>query len=99
MPKHSYWSAGGHIRRTLHYEFDRPNSVVQETEIVYPDDFAARNRQLGEEQNGKHMKLIARGVPAFVWEQSVREEWDEKRWADWLNDPDNAAFRVWRGRV
>jgi hypothetical protein len=44
-------------------------------------------------------KLLARGVPITVAEQADREDWDENDWKRWLNDPDNAAFRVWRGRV
>lgn len=93
-----YWSAGGAALRTLHIDVDRPDQVVQETTIEYPDDFAQRNRELGEQQTGD-FKLVARGVPLFVWEQSEREQWDEADWAKWLNDPDNAAFRVWPGRV
>ena len=99
MPKFSYYSAGGHALRTLHVDFDDPYKVVQETELApYSDNFAQVNRELGEQQTGS-MKLIARGVPLTVWEQSEREGWDEKAWSRWLNDPDNAAFRVWRGRV
>jgi hypothetical protein len=95
MGKLIYHSADGHARRTLHTD---ESGFTQETSIVYPDDFEQRNRELGETQQG-HMKLVARGVPLFVWEQSEREGWDEKRWAQWLNDPDNRAFRVWQGAV
>lgn len=98
MGKLTYYSAGGHARRTLHTDDSDPRRVVQETTLVYDDGFAQRNRDLEEHQTGD-MKLIARGVPLFVWEQSEREGWDEKRWAKWLNDPDNAVFRVWRGTV
>ena len=44
-------------------------------------------------------KLIARGVPITVAEQAIRENWDANDWKRWLNDPDNAAFRIWPGRV
>jgi hypothetical protein len=98
MGEMTYWSAGGTIRRTIYTDPSNPYEFTQRVSVAYPDDFAQRNRELGEEQKGS-MKLIARGVPAFVYEQSVREEWDEARWARWLNDPDNAAFRVWRGTV
>ena len=93
-----YFSAYGTVRRELHVDAADPYRFTQVTSLVYPDDFAQRNRELGEQQTG-NMKLIARGVPLFVYEQSEREMWDEKRWAQWLNDPDNAAFRVWPGRV
>ena len=40
-------------------------------------------------------------VPVTVYEQAVREGWvnDQDAWRAWLNDPDNKAFRVWKGRV
>jgi hypothetical protein len=40
-------------------------------------------------------------VPLIVYEQALREGWadDEDKWREWLNDADNAAFRVWMGRV
>lgn len=93
-----YWSAGGTVLRQIHTDADNPYGFTQQTTLAYPDDFEQRNRELGEQQTGS-MKLIARGVPLFVWEQSEREQWDEKRWAQWLNDPDNRAFRVWQGKV
>lgn len=98
MGRLTYYSAGGRVRRTIHTDASNPWEFTQETTQVYPDGFADANRALGEDQKGD-MKLIARGVPVHVYEQSVREEWDEKRWARWLNDPDNRAFRVWPGRV
>lgn len=97
-----YSSAGGNVRREIHIDPHRPNDFTQVTSQDYPDDFAQRNREIAEMKwafGGRHTKLVARGVPVAVYEQSVREAWDEKRWARWLNDPDNAAFRVWRGRV
>jgi hypothetical protein len=93
-----YFSAGGTIRREIHVDPDNPYRFTQVTSLVYDDDFAQRNRELGELQKGD-VKLIARGVPLFVYEQSEREGWDQNDWARWLNDPDNAHFRVWRGRV
>jgi hypothetical protein len=98
MTAYRYFSADGCALRTLHFDPDRPGRIVQETTLVYDDAFVQRNRELGEHQTGP-MKLIARGVPLFVWEQSEREGWDDADWAKWLNDPDNAAFRVWRGSV
>jgi hypothetical protein len=93
-----YTSAYGTVRREIHVDPDNPYRFTQVTSLIYPDNFEATNRELAETQTGD-MKLIARGVPLFVWEESERCQWDEKRWAQWLNDPDNAAFRVWKGRV
>lgn len=98
MGRLTYYSAHGFVRRTIHTDPSNPYEFTQETTQFYPDDFAQRNRELGEEQTGS-MKLIARGVPVHVYEQSVREDWDDRRWAQWLNDPDNRAFRVWPGSV
>jgi hypothetical protein len=44
-------------------------------------------------------KLLARGVPLTVVEKSMREQWDDRDWAKWLDNPDNAVFRIWQGRV
>lgn len=40
-------------------------------------------------------------VPVIVVEQMLRDGsfHDKRAWKKWLNDPDNAAFRVWKGRV
>ncbi len=40
-------------------------------------------------------------VPDAVMDQAFNEGWfhDKAKWKKWLNDPDNAAFRVWKGRV
>lgn len=99
MGKYTYTSWGGAITRTLHTDPSDPGTLVQETSIELPDIFFERNRALGEDQKGHiHARLVAR-APMTVYEQSIREDWDEARWARWLNDPDNAAFRVWPGRL
>lgn len=85
-------------QRSLHVDADDPYKLVEETQLVLPDIFFERNKALAEDQEGKTMKLVAR-VPMTVYEQSLHEEWDDARWAQWLNDPDNRAFRVWPGRV
>lgn len=40
-------------------------------------------------------------VPDAVMDAAFNEGWfhDKKKWKQWLNDPDNAAFRVWKGKV
>lgn len=92
-----YSSWGGAIQRTLHVDPDDPYRFTHETSVTLPDAFFDRNRALAEDQKGA-MKLVAR-VPVTIYEQSIREEWDDAQWAKWLNDPDNAAFRVWPGRL
>lgn len=92
-----YSSWGGAIQRAIHTDPDDPYRFTTETSINLPDAFFARNRALAEDQKG-HTKLVAR-VPATIYEQSLIEGWDDAKWTQWLNDPDNAAFRVWPGRL
>lgn len=97
MAEFKYTSWGGAIQRSILTDWERPYTFAQKTEVVLPDAFFSRNKALAEEQTGP-TKLLAR-VPMTVYEQSERELWDDADWARWLNDPDNAAFRVWRGVV
>jgi hypothetical protein len=95
-----YTSWDGIIRRELHVDPDNPYTFTQKTEVTLPDAFFERNKALGEDQKASKssMKLVAR-APMMVYEQAEREGWTDKDWAKWLNDPDNAAFRCWPGRV
>lgn len=49
---------------------------------------------------GKDWRAVAT-IPPFVMNRAFREGWfhDEKAWRKWGNDPDNAYFRLWRGRL
>ena len=89
----------GAVKRTMIWEDDDPSTVTVLTELDLEQ--AIRNNRIMEELHPRRStnKVLARGVPLTVYEQSVREDWDDARWKQWLNDPDNAAFRVWRGRV
>jgi hypothetical protein len=91
-----YVSMPGVVERRIHVDDQNPYRYIQETLQSFDDDLAAQNRALGEAQKPGYAgyRLIARGVPVAVYEQSVREEWDEARWNRWLEDPDNRAFRV-----
>ena len=95
-----YISMPGVLERRIHVDDQDPYKFTQETIQAFDDNLAAQNRALAEAQNPRGaVRLIARGVPVAVYEQSVREEWDEKRWTRWLEDPDNAVFRVSRERL
>lgn len=57
------------------------------------------NHQVGHRVGSQnHMRHLAE-VPMSVYNQAMREQWDWKRWRQWLNDPDNAPLRVTKGRV
>ncbi len=62
------------------------------------------NKVLAENGGGKSRDgtwtLVAR-FPSIFYDKALREGWanDDKKWAELCNDPDMAAFRVWKGRV
>lgn len=89
----------GAIKRVGIWDPDSPDTyTVQTTQDL--SGVIENNKIIRELQPQKsNNKLIARGVPISVAEQAFREQWDESDWNKWLNDPDNAAFRIWRGRV
>lgn len=92
-----YVSWPGVVTRKLHVDDQNPYKFTQETIQHFDERLAEQNRALADAQGkGGHagIRYIARGVPIAVYEQSVREQWDEHRWNQWLEDPDNRAFRV-----
>lgn len=60
----------------------------------------ANARDADVDQSGRHFRLAAR-IPWPIVQQAQREGWihDSNRWKQFLNDPDNRAFRVWPGKV
>lgn len=87
------------VRRTMIWEDTDPYTVHVQTQQDLTQ--AIRNNKLLQEQHPRRStnKLVARGVPISVAEKAMLEQWDEQDWARWLDDADNAAFRVWQGRV
>lgn len=89
----------GTVKRTMVWEDEDPNVIHVYTEQDLTQ--AIENNKVVRENHPRRStnKLIARGVPITVAERAMLEGWDEQDWAKWLNDPDNAAFRIWKGRV
>jgi len=89
----------GAAKRTMILDDDYPDRVVVHTEqdMAQTIENNKAMRELHPEKSNN--KLLARGVPIADAEQALREDWDQNDWKRWLNDPDNAAFRVWPGRV
>lgn len=89
----------GSVKRTMIWEDDAPDVVHVLTEQDLTQTI--RNNKSLQDEHPKRStnKLVARGVPISVAEKAMLEQWDEQDWARWLNDADNAAFRVWPGRV
>lgn len=88
----------GAVNRTLVFDRDEPDKFGVYTELDV-EQVLKTNKALAETQERRSdTKLLAR-VPMTIYEQSLRENWDDGDWKKFLNDPDNAAFRVWPGRV
>lgn len=87
------------VRRTSIWDDERPYELTVHTQVDM-DRVIENNKIMRELQPARSTnKLVARGVPMTVVEQSIREQWDDGDWKKWLNDPDNRAFRVWEGQV
>ena len=89
----------GAVRRTMLWEDEQPNvlRVYTEQDMTQTLENNKVMRELHPRRSNN--KLLARGVPITVAERAIRENWDDNDWKKWLNDPDNAAFRIWPGRV
>lgn len=96
--KEVYRNADG-VRRTAIWDDEKPSELIVKTEVDLTQ--AIENNKIVRELHPRRSmnKLVARGVPMTVAEQAIREQWDDNDWKRWLNDPDNAAFRIWPGRV
>ena len=97
MEERIYYDKDG-VRRTLYTGDDVPGDFVTKTEVDVTSlvDNNARFAELHPERSTN--KLVAR-VPMTVYETSIHEKWGDDDWKRWLNDPDNAAFRIWKGNV
>ena len=88
----------GVVKRTSIVDDATPNILRIDTEIDWESTLESikRDRELHPVKSNN--KLLAR-VPMTVMETSIHEQWDDNDWKKWLNDPDNAAWRIWQGRV
>lgn len=86
------------VRRTAISDEASPDRFRVYTEVDMEEVLKGIQRDRDNHRTGSVNKLVAR-VPMTVMETSIHEQWDESDWKRWLNDPDNAAFRVWQGQV
>ena len=93
-----YYDQFGVTRRSI-WDDENPSQITVQTSVDLEQGIE-NNKILAEMHPRRSTnKVVARGVPLTVAEQAIREQWDERDWAKWLDDPDNKAFRVWQGRV
>jgi hypothetical protein len=87
------------VRRTSIVDEETPHKLTVFTEVDMTQ--AIENNKIARELHPRRSmnKLLARSVPMTVVEKSIHEQWDDNDWKKWLNDPDNAAYRIWPGRV
>jgi hypothetical protein len=86
------------VRRTLVWDDADPTQFGVFTEADL-SNLERLNREQGERESARHATTTLARVPLTVWEKAYFENWDERDWNRFLNDPDNAHFRVWPGRL
>jgi hypothetical protein len=88
----------GARRLTIFHEGQNGKHLIETRQDVTHIIEAAKI--LSDETPGKDFRLAA-VIPQTVLTQAMNEGWfhDKKAWKRWANDPDNADFRVWKGRL
>lgn len=91
--------ANGSIKEYVHIDAMKPDHLTIET-VQDCQSIVDAAKEISEHTPGKDMRHVAK-IPEFVLAQAMREGWlhDKKKWRDWANNPDNAAFRTWKGRL
>ena len=86
------------MRRTLVWDEAEPDKfgVFAEADMT---NLAALNRYQAERESARAATTTIARVPFPIWERAYHENWDQKDWDKFLNDPDNRDFRVWPGRL
>lgn len=87
----------GSRRLTIYHENGADKFIETRQDVTHIVEAA---KILADEAPGKDFRLAA-VIPQTVLDQAFNEGWfhDKKAWKRWANDPDNAAFRVWGGRL
>jgi hypothetical protein len=99
MERKFVYQDGSGMRRTLIWDEAEPDKgfrVFAEADMTH---LAALNRYQGERESARAATTTLARVPFTVWEKAYHQDWDEKKWNEFLNDPSNQDMRVWRGRL
>ena len=83
-----------------HFDPMKPGDLIIETVQDDMEGCLERAKQLAEGPVGKEWRHVA-CIPNIVLHQAMTEGWehDSAKWRKWLNDPDHAYFRTWKGRI
>jgi hypothetical protein len=95
--KYVYRNKDG-IKRTFYVDPDKPYSPLVHTEQDVAEILDSVNRDREIMKNNGPSKVVAR-VPVTVWEESVHQQWDDRKWAKYLNSSEARPFRIWEGEV
>lgn len=90
-----YSNANG-IKRTMHPQGENQFTIHTELQM---DAILEDIKRCQEQHPRSGMNKLVAKVPMTIYEQSLKEGWDEDDWKKWLNSYDAAPFRVWKGRV
>lgn len=98
MGRMTYYRQDG-VTRTMLYRDDMPGTFVQHTSVDMDGVLKSIEglRDVGFDPKSPN-RLVAR-VPLTVYEQSLREQWDDDDWKKYLNSEECKPFRIWPGRV
>lgn len=100
MAQYTYHNQDG-VTRTALFDPEVASLTVKTsidcTGLVENNHYLREHTSLGH--GGKSANRLVARIPMTIYEQSIHENWDEDQWKRWLNDPDNAMFRVWKGKV
>ncbi len=87
------------LKGTVHADTEDPEKFTLQTTEEMDRLLAYCAQRRDEAPVGDGIRHVAE-VPITVYEKAVQEGWDNPEgWREWLNNPDNAAFRTWKGRV
>lgn len=89
------------VSEVVHIDAEHPDHLIMET-IQDCEPIIERAKVLSEMSPRKDEVFRHVGtMPQIVMERAMREGWwnDPDAIKRWLNDPDNRAFRSWKGRV
>ena len=91
-------SAEGGRAEIFSYDFTDDTARIIEIEDCGPITEAAR--VMADRRPGADFRHVAY-IPGHVLNRAFREGWfhDRAAWKRWANDPDNADFRTWKGRL
>ena len=84
-------------RKTILHEQDGRNYVESRQDVTHIVEAA---KIMAEKTPGKDFRHAAY-IPETVLNQAMIEGWlhDKTAWKRWANDPANACYRTWQGRM